>query len=85
MIGHFTQLVRDQAFAVGCAMVQFKTDEYTTIYGCDYTLTSIKGYPIYDSSSKSASQCKKGPHEKFKGLCSTSEIYNDNQLFYSYD
>lgn len=25
-IGHFTQLVRDQAYVVGCAMVQFEKD-----------------------------------------------------------
>lgn len=37
MIGHFTQVVRDQAYAVGCAMVQFKKGRWhTTIYGCEY-------------------------------------------------
>ncbi|XP_031622207.1 antigen 5 like allergen Cul n 1-like [Contarinia nasturtii] len=85
MIGHFTQLVRDQAFAVGCAMIKFKSGEYSTIYGCDYSLTSIKSYPIYDTSSKPASNCTKGAHKQFKGLCSINEIYDNNDLFYSYD
>lgn len=83
MIGHFTQVVRDEAYAVGCAMVQFKKGKwYTTIYGCDYTLTNINGYPIYESSTKAASGCKTGTHKEFKGLCSTKEIFN-NDLYYN--
>lgn len=30
MTGHFTQLVRDEAYAVGCALVQFKKGRWFT-------------------------------------------------------
>ncbi|XP_031639592.1 antigen 5 like allergen Cul n 1-like [Contarinia nasturtii] len=81
-IGHFTQLVQDQAYAVGCALVQFKKDAYTTIYACDYSLGNLKNIPVYEASSKTASKCTKGTNPQLKGLCSTSEIY-DNKLFYN--
>lgn len=82
-IGHFTQLVRDQAYAVGCAMVQFKRGIwYTTLYACDYSLSNIQDNPIYVKSKKTASGCKKGTNKEFPGLCHTSEIF-DNEIFYS--
>lgn len=81
-IGHFTQLVRDEAFAMGCAMTQFVQDlKYTTIFTCDYTLSNIDDYPIYESSDEVASGCKTSINEKYPGLCSVKEIY-DNDLFY---
>lgn len=82
MIGHYTQIVRDEAFAVGCAIVQFKEPKWhVTLYGCDYTLTNINGYPIYETSSKTASKCKT-VNPTLPGLCSTKEIY-DNDMFYN--
>lgn len=83
MIGHFTQLVRDEACALGCALVQFKRDKtYTTLFGCDYTLTNIQDLPIYETSSKVASKCENGPNKEYSGLCNTNETYN-NELFYN--
>lgn len=83
MIGHFTQLVRDEAYAMGCAIVQFKKDKwFTTILACDYTLSNILDYPIYEKSSKTASSCINGINEQFRGLCNPTEIYN-NELFYN--
>lgn len=33
MMGHFTQLVRDEAYAVGCALAQFKNGRwFTTLF-----------------------------------------------------
>ncbi|XP_031622206.1 antigen 5 like allergen Cul n 1-like isoform X2 [Contarinia nasturtii] len=82
MIGHFTQLVRDEAYAVGCAIVQFKKHGwYTTIYACDYSLTNMLKNPIYQGTSNTASQCLTGTNPRFEGLCSIKEIY-DNELFY---
>lgn len=81
-IGHFTQLVRDEEFAMGCAMSQFEQDnKYTTIFACDYTLSNIDDYPIYKPSTETASCCKTSINKDFPGLCSVDEIY-DNELFY---
>lgn len=81
-IGHFTQLVRDESFAVGCGMSQFEKDKkFTTIYTCDYTLSSIDDFPIYQPSNKPASRCTSTRNKNFPGLCSIHEIY-DNELFY---
>lgn len=83
-IGHFTQLVRDEAFAMGCAMAQFEeNNQFITLYTCDYTLSNIDDYPIYKPAEKVASGCKTSYNKKFPGLCSTKEIY-DNDLFYYY-
>lgn len=85
-IGHFTQMVRDQAFLVGCAIVQFPDDGwYVTILGCDYSLNNILHLPIYDATPKkeqAASKCETGTNPEFECLCSTNEIY-DNPLFYT--
>lgn len=83
-IGHFTQLVRDEAFAMGCAMTQFERDsKYTTIYTCDYTLSNIDDYPIYEAAEEAASGCQTPVNEKYTGLCGIEEIY-DNELFYNF-
>ncbi|XP_031640995.1 antigen 5 like allergen Cul n 1-like [Contarinia nasturtii] len=85
-IGHFTQLVRDQAYAVGCALVQFEKDGwFTSIFGCDYSLTNILNKSIYapvnSDSTNSASKCKTGTNPEFKCLCSANEVYT-NKLYY---
>lgn len=83
MIGHFTQLVRDQAYAVGCAMAQYKKGrQYTTLYTCNYSLSNILDYPIYENTTNAASKCKSGTNIAYPGLCSTDEIY-DYELFYN--
>lgn len=83
MIGHFTQLVRDEAYTVGCSIVQYhKEGWYTTLYACDYSLTNMLNSPIYTSSPNIAgSGCKTGTNPQFNGLCSIQEIY-DNEMFY---
>ncbi|XP_031634413.1 allergen Tab y 5.0101-like [Contarinia nasturtii] len=83
-IGHFTQMVRDQAYLIGCAMIQFELNNwFITIFACNYSLNNILNQPIYDASSEAASECQSGTNEKFKCLCSTSEVYN-NKLYYKY-
>lgn len=83
-IGHFTQLVRDEAYAVGCAIIKFTKDNKFTVHiACDYSLSNILGFPIYRESARTASGCKKGINEQYPGLCSTDEIY-DNDLFYTH-
>lgn len=80
-IGHFTQLARDEAFVMGCAMCQFERDfKFTTIFACDYSLSNIDDYPIYAVSEIAGSGCKKR-NKIYPGLCHVSEIY-DNELFY---
>lgn len=86
MIGHFTQLVRDESFAMGCAIAQFREGRwFTTLLACDYTLSNILDYPIYVKSSKPASSCVKGVNKQFPGLCSTAEDYVENSMFYNVD
>lgn len=83
MIGHFTQLVRDQAYAVGCAMAQYKKGrQYESLYACDYSLANINGCPIYETSTKAGSKCINGTNNEYPGLCCEDEIYDD-ELFYN--
>lgn len=64
-------------------MVTFKKGRWNTaLYACDYSLTNILDMPIYQETDKTASGCKSGQHEEFKGLCSPNEVYN-NPLFYN--
>lgn len=79
---NFAQLVRDEAYAVGCAMAHFKIDkEYITLFTCNYSAGIAKRRPIYKTDKKGASGCKKGTNKDFKGLCSVKEIYNNPDYY----
>lgn len=50
MIGHFTQLVKDDAFAVGCACTQTHVGQkYEYLLACDYSVTNIQNDKVYKS------------------------------------
>lgn len=78
-IGHFTQIVADDAYQVGCAAVQYDSyeDGYTwtnTYYVCDYSRTNIEDSPVY-VTGKAASGCKSGTNPQYSALCSVNEKY----------
>lgn len=77
--GHFTQIARDQSYKVGCSISQYVeqrggTTWYTVYYVCNYAVTNISNYPIYEKGAP-ASKCKTGPNAKYPGLCSVNEKY----------
>lgn len=81
MILHFTQLVRDEAYAVGCAILQFKEGQlFRTLVACDYSMANILNHSIYRISLGAGSGCKQGINTQFPGLCSTREIYESKDL-----
>lgn len=64
--GHFTQVVRDQCVAIGCAIGSSATG---TIVTCNYSFGNIGGSgPVY-VMGKTASACPKGRDSIFKNLC----------------
>lgn len=71
-IGHFTQLVKDNAYAIGCSIVKFdEIDARTAMMACNYAVSNIRGCPIYDAGP-TASGCQTGT--KFPELCGVDEI-----------
>lgn len=71
-------MVRDEAYEMGCAMVQFvKSRHRTSILVCDYSIGCIIGHPVYNSSAEIGSECKTGTNPRYDGLCSTDEVYVD--------
>lgn len=77
--GHFTQAVRDQSYKVGCAISQYVEQKggrswYTVYYVCNYAVTNISNYPIYERGAP-ASKCKTGRNPMYAGLCSVNEKY----------
>lgn len=81
-IGHFTQLVNDRTWKVGCSMVHYITNGKMINYYlvCNYTMTNMIGEPIYTKGS-TGSKCQTGQNPQFRGLCSPreqvkSESYN---------
>lgn len=79
---NFVQLVRDDAYAVGCAMARFKDHgEFVTLFTCNYSVSVSEDQPIYKEHEKSASGCKKGTNKHYDGLCSIKEVYN-NRIYY---
>jgi hypothetical protein len=64
--GHFTQVVRDQAVAIGCAMGQ---SDMGTMVTCNYSFGNVGGLgPVYAMGSI-GSKCKKGRDKYYKNLC----------------
>lgn len=76
-MGHFTQLVRDEAYKVGCSFSRY-TDKQTnmpyTLMACNYAVSNIIGVPIYEEGP-TASGCKTGTNPNYPGLCSENETY----------
>jgi hypothetical protein len=64
--GHFTQVVRDQCEAIGCAIAY---SAIGTIVTCNYSFGNIRGRgPVY-VAGKAASECRRGRDLRFKNLC----------------
>lgn len=87
MIGHFTQIVRDQSYKIGCSISQYVEQKagrtwYAVYYVCNYAVTNIINYPIYEQGAP-ASKCKTGNNAKYPGLCSANEKY-ENSPFIKY-
>lgn len=82
MIGHCTQVIRDKAYGIGCAIGNYKKNGwYHTYMACDYSLTSTIDLPIYVSTNRTGCQCKTGTNPSLPGLCSINEIYNDATFY----
>lgn len=74
--GHFTQLARDDAKLVGCAIVGWKHDTwFKAMITCNYDLTTITNKQVYEAGSP-CSSCPKGVgcSPIFKGLCRGSRL-----------
>lgn len=75
VIGHFTQVVKDRATHVGCAIARY-TDASgwdTVLLACDYARTNMIGEATY-LAGPVASKCTTGVNPNFKALCSVKEV-----------
>lgn len=74
-VDRFTQIVQDEACALGCAMIKYNNyDKYTYYFVCNYSLNNIIGECVYESSTEAASKCKTGKNPDYPGLCSVNEL-----------
>lgn len=73
--GHFTQIVNDEAYKVGCSISKFTENSVRyALMACNYAVSNIRGVPIY-GEGETASGCISGINPYYPGLCSTNEIY----------
>ncbi|EAT48176.1 AAEL000793-PA [Aedes aegypti] len=72
-IGHFTQMVNDRAWKMGCSMVHYKNGRVIKYYlVCNYSMTNMIEEPIYTRGS-AGSKCQTGQNPQYRGLCSPRE------------
>ncbi|XP_055610486.1 antigen 5 like allergen Cul n 1-like [Uranotaenia lowii] len=72
-IGHFTQLVSDRTWKMGCALVRFNDAGSIRYYlVCNYSFINIIGQPVY-RKGPSCSRCQRKCNKKYPGLCKISE------------
>uniref|UniRef100_A0A182JM83 Venom allergen-1 n=1 Tax=Anopheles atroparvus TaxID=41427 RepID=A0A182JM83_ANOAO len=70
-IGHFTMLVHDGAWKLGCAMQQWNEGVKKKVYlVCNYSYTNIIGRPVYNVGPV-GSKCQAGLNPAYPGLCRT--------------
>lgn len=86
MVGHFTQMARDKAFAMGCAIVKSVSARMRGMscyfIACNYATTNMNGSPVYEVG-RMGSKCRSGMNRNYPGLCSERENYfDDNVLFH---
>ena len=72
-IGHFTALVQDRSYKIGCAMGNFvdrldHNDLTSSLFGCNYSFTNLTGTPVYQVGPP-ASKCPHGKDKRYPGLC----------------
>ncbi|XP_055390549.1 uncharacterized protein LOC129619333 [Condylostylus longicornis] len=69
-IGHFTQMVKDNATEVGCAASNYMEDDWEVLYlVCNYAYTNMLDQPIYVAGSPGADCQKKSG--KYPALCAS--------------
>lgn len=84
-IGHFTQVVRDEAHAVGCAASKYTMTNQgkqmkAILMVCNYSRSNpYKGDKVY-VAGPTASGCKTGTNPKYPGLCSQNEKYEEPKI-----
>ncbi|KAH8293372.1 hypothetical protein KR044_011138 [Drosophila immigrans] len=84
-IGHFTVMVADRNTHVGCAVSTYSVQGQSYkafLLACNYAATNVIGVKMYNSCSTPASKCTTGVNPSYKFLCSTSEVYDVNNLDY---
>uniref|UniRef100_A0A182MEB1 Venom allergen-1 n=1 Tax=Anopheles culicifacies TaxID=139723 RepID=A0A182MEB1_9DIPT len=77
-IGHFTQMVSDRAWKIGCsAQLWIEDGKDNVVYLlCNYSFSNMEGQPVY-TKGKPASRCTTGGNTLYPGLCSIRErIYS---------
>lgn len=68
-IGHFTQVVRDNVFAIGCAASRYTDGQWkSTLVACNYSYGNMQNTPVYVTGS-TASACSKGRDSTYSNLC----------------
>ncbi|XP_053667167.1 antigen 5 like allergen Cul n 1-like [Anopheles marshallii] len=86
-IGHFTLLVNDNVFFIGCAMVSYakrikdyfeETGEDCRAYYfvCNYSFINLKNRATYTSGMKPATMCQTHHSKQYPCLCSVHEPYS---------
>uniref|UniRef100_A0A182KFN0 Venom allergen-1 n=1 Tax=Anopheles christyi TaxID=43041 RepID=A0A182KFN0_9DIPT len=70
-IGHFTQMVSDRAWKVGCAAQHWTENRLYNVFYlvCNYSFTNMVGEPVYVQGPR-ASRCTTGEDKLYPGLFS---------------
>lgn len=79
-IGHFTQVVQDNALEVGCGLIVWHEKhkgkhEQASYFVCNYAMGNMEDQPIYVPGS-TAALCVTGNNPIYEGLCSIDEVVN---------
>lgn len=78
MIGHFTEMVREENAFVGCSGSEYsKRNRWFYSIACNYATNNFYGETVY-SSGPSCSACLTGCHKTYTSLCSEFEKYKLN-------
>ncbi|XP_053672319.1 antigen 5 like allergen Cul n 1-like [Anopheles nili] len=86
-IGHFTLIVNDNVFFIGCALISYsvrindyfeETGEECRAYYfvCNYSFINLKGKATYNPGKKPASYCRTSKNKEHPCLCKVSEPYS---------
>ncbi|XP_013097886.1 antigen 5 like allergen Cul n 1 [Stomoxys calcitrans] len=79
VIAHFTAMVADRNFRLGCAASTYSMAGETYmafLMACNFAFTNKIGEPIYTDCTTPAEKCTTGKNPKYPNLCSISEEYD---------
>jgi Cysteine-rich secretory protein family len=69
-VGHFLQMMQDNAHYIGCAAVKYTRGQWKSLLlVCNYSHGNVRGSKVYQTGRPASACSKRGKSSKYPALC----------------